>query len=100
IRENLPISASTEDVQRYREPVDSVVAYIVQLLDEAVDGLPLKIGSVTVDMGRPTKPMALALKAQVLTMAASPLFNGNTDYAELVDNRGVQLFPQVYDREK
>src|SRR3546814_588446 len=51
-------------------------------------------------MGKPTKPAALALKARVLLLAASPLFNGNPDYAQIVDNRGVKLFSQVYDREK
>lgn len=100
IRENLPISAGTHEVQRYREPVDSVVSYIVQLLDEAAPDLPLKIESMVIDMGRPTKAVALALKAQVLTLAASPLFNGNPDYAQIVDNRGVQLFPQTYERDK
>src|SRR3546814_2865759 len=64
IRENIPISAGTEKTQQYREPVDSVVSYIVQLLDEAAEVLPLKIGAVTLDMGKPTKPAALALKAR------------------------------------
>src|SRR3546814_6422766 len=40
------------------------------------------------------------LKARVLLLAASPLFNRNPDYAQIVDNRGVKLFSQVYDREK
>lgn len=100
IKENLPISAGTDEVQRYREPVDDVIAYIVQLLDEAVEDLPLVIEDITNDMGLPTKPMALALKGQVLTLAASPLFNGNTDYAGVVDNRGINLFPREYIPEK
>ena len=43
-------------------------------------------------MGRATKAIALSVKAQLLTMAASPLFNGNPDYANVVDNRNVHLF--------
>jgi hypothetical protein len=97
IKENLPIDAQGEEVNRYREPVDEVVNYIVSLLDEAAAGLDLTITDMMLDMGRPTKPIALAVKAQVLTLAASPLFNGNTDYASIVDNRGVSLFPQTYD---
>lgn len=97
LRENTPISAGSGETQHYREPVDSVVSYIVQLLDEAAEVLPLKIGAVTLDMGRPTKPVAMALKARVLLLAASPLFNGNSDYAQMVDNRGIQLFPQTSD---
>lgn len=100
IKENLPISAKGEEAQRYREPVDDVVEYIVSLLDEAVVDLPLKIEDQTNELGRPTKPIAMALKAQVLTLAASPLFNGNEDYASIVDNRGIHLFPQSFVAEK
>ncbi|WP_019540100.1 RagB/SusD family nutrient uptake outer membrane protein [Proteiniphilum acetatigenes] len=100
IRENLPISASSDEVRRYREPVDDVVNYIVELLDASIENLPMEILDVTSDLGRPTKATALALKAQVLTLAASPLFNGNTDYVNIVDNKGRQLFPQEYRPEK
>jgi hypothetical protein len=100
IEDNLPINASPEKVQTYREPVDMVVDYIAGLLDEAVKDLPMKILDITNDMGRPTKPAALALKAQLLTFAASPLFNGNSDYSGMKDNRGINLFPQEYKSEK
>jgi len=91
MRENLPIDSHE---MPYREPVDDVVDYIVSLLDEAIDLLPLRIEAEVEEMGRPTKCIAAALKAQVLTLAASPLFNCNADYADYIDNRGIQLFPQ------
>ncbi len=94
---NLPISATSEQVQVYREPVDQVVDYIVELLDEAIINLPLQIQNFTENAGRFTKPIAYSIKAQVLTLAASPLFNGNWDYNGFVDNRGVYLFSQEYD---
>src|SRR5690606_17768970 len=100
IKENLPLNAKGEAAQRYREPVDEVVDYIVSLIDEAVVDLPLKIEDQTNEIGRPTQPIALAVKAQVLALAASPLFNGNTDYAGIVDDRNIQLFPQNYSVEK
>jgi hypothetical protein len=100
IRENLPVSAPSGEVQRYREPVDSVVNYIVELIDASLEHLPLKIDDITSDLGRPTKATALAVKAQALILAASPLFNGNADYASVTDNRGRQLFPQEYRPEK
>lgn len=100
IKKNLPISATSEEVQRYREPVDEVVSYIADLLDEAASDLPLQIEDLMNDLGRPTRPMALAVKAQLLTLAASPLFNGNPDYADITDNRGIHLFPQSYSAEK
>jgi len=94
IRENLPINASAEEAMRYREPVDEVVDYIVSLLDQAIALLPLRVEFEVEEMGRPDKCIASALKAQVLALAASPLFNCNPDYADYRDNRGVQLFPQ------
>lgn len=100
IRENLPIHAGIEEVQVYREPVDEVVEYIVQLLDEAAEMLPLAISDRISQLGRVTKPVALTVKADLLVMAASPLFNGNTTYNNFVDSRGVKLFNTEYDPEK
>lgn len=98
---NLPVSATPEEVKVYRESVDNVVDYIVNLLDEAAAGLPSNDDLVEgTEAGRVYNLVAKAMKARVLAYAASPLFNGNTDYASLVDNRGVQLFPQTYDPEK
>lgn len=94
IDENLPISAGTEEVQVYREPVDSIANYIVRLLDEAIVDLPLVSPNFISEMGRATKPIAAAVKAQTLVLVASPLFNGNTYYDNLgiTDQRGVELF--------
>ncbi|MDD4590680.1 MAG: RagB/SusD family nutrient uptake outer membrane protein [Parabacteroides sp.] len=100
IKENLPISSCIEDVRVYRDPFDEGIDYIVSLLDEAVSDLPLEILNVSSELGRITQPIALALKAEILVMAASPLFNGNSDYQSLVDNRGVALFSQEFSKEK
>ena len=103
VRENLPISATPEEVQVYRAPVDEVVNYIVDLLDTAFanDNLPEKLaGTEQSELGRITKPIVLALKAKVLVTAASPLFNGNPEYSNFKDNRGVQLFNPDFDPKK
>ncbi|WP_423126854.1 RagB/SusD family nutrient uptake outer membrane protein [Gaoshiqia sp. Z1-71] len=100
IRENIPIHAGIEDVQVFREPVDEVVGYIVELINEAVPDLPLVIYDRITSLGRITQPIALAVKADVLVTAASPLYNGNTIYSDFVDSRGIQLINQKYDREK
>lgn len=101
VRENIPLGAETEEVMVYREPIDEVVDYIVELLDEAVaGGLPLTTQDYTRDQGRINQVIALGVKAKVLAWAASPLFNGNPDYAGWVDNRGVQLIPSEYDATK
>jgi hypothetical protein len=92
IRENLPVSATPAEVRLYREPVEDVIEYIVELIDEAVVDLPLEISLVASELGRITKPIALAIKAQALVWGASPLFN-NDEYSGFVDNRGIKLIP-------
>ena len=101
VDENLSVSSSPEQVRVYRQPVDSVVSYITNLMSEAIKDLPHYSEVIEgTEAGRIDKLGALAMRAQVLVYAASPLFNGNTDYANLKDNRGIQLFPQVYDENK
>src|SRR5450759_1690069 len=98
---NLPISAGVDEVQVYREPVDKVVKYIADLMKEAALDLPNSEEVVEgTEAGRVTKLAALGMRAEVLLFAASPLFNGNTDYANMTDNRGETLFPQTYDPDK
>lgn len=99
IKTNLPVSSTPEQVKVYREPVNEVADYICELLDEASGDLPEVITNEIEEMGRITKPMALALKAKVKMTMASPLFNGNDRYKNLVDNRGVCLFPE-YDENR
>lgn len=93
IRENLPISTDVNKVQVPREPVDSVVNYIVQLLDEAIPYL-LNNTNIVEDYGRINKAIAMSIKALVLVTAASPLFNCNEEQAPLKNKDGQQLFPQ------
>lgn len=100
IKENVSIDATSDEVRLYREPVDEVVTYISGLLDESLENLPLQITNEAEEMGRITQPIAKAVKAQLLLLAASPLFNGNTDYADVKDNKGRALFPAQYDANK
>ncbi len=100
IRENLPVDASVDEVRVYRDPIDDCIDYIVQLLDEAAPDLPDRIDMDLTELGRITKPIALAVKAKVLVTAASPMFNGNKDYTGFKDNRGVLLFNTDYDENK
>lgn len=100
IRDNIDISAGTEGVLVKRAPVDSCFNYIVQLLDEATDDLPLRLENENSEAGRITRPALLAIKANVLVEAASPLFNGNTDFANLKNRDGQQLFNTAPDQSK
>ncbi|MDB5121812.1 MAG: RagB/SusD family nutrient uptake outer membrane protein [Sphingobacteriales bacterium] len=100
IKVNLPIVSSTEEVRVKRASTDEVVDYIVSLLDEASVDLPSVISNQAKELGRITKPIALSVKAEVLATAASPLFNGNPDYASFKDKDGVNLFSTSYDAQK
>jgi len=101
IRDNLPVSASAAEVRVYRDKVDDVVDYICELIDEAMpDLLPDVASTMAVDAGRITQIVAAAIKAKTLVLAASPLFNGNPDYANFKDRRGVQLISLDYSEEK
>ena len=102
IDQNIPVGASPEETNVKRESIDDVVSYLVQILDEVIEAenLPGLINYIYTDMGRITMPIAKALKAKVLVLAASPIFNGNTDLSELTDNLGNKLVSQVYDPQK
>lgn len=100
IDKNLPVSTGPAEVKVYRQPVDSCFHYIVNLIDTAMLNLPDQISDQISELGRITKPIAMAIKARVLITAASPLFNGNPDYAGFVDNKGRHLFNSAYDPSK
>ncbi len=97
---NLPINASVEEAKAPRDPVDDCFDYVVQLLDEAVPDLPPYIAQEASELGRITQPIALSIKAYALVLAASPLFNGNPDYANFRDTQGRLLFNPVFSMEK
>jgi hypothetical protein len=100
IKDNLAIDAGTEEVRVKREPVDACFQYITSLLDEATPDLPRTIQDPAQSLGRITQLISLTLKAEILTTQASPLFNGNRDYASFKDKDGVNLFPAAFQVEK
>lgn len=102
IEKNIEVSASPEEVKVVREPVDRVAEKIVALIDEALagDALPLYIRLRDTEMGRITRPAALAIKAKVLATVASPLFNGNGDFAFYKNAEGENLISAEYDPAK
>lgn len=99
-KENTPINARPEEMHTYRNTVDECFDYVVQLLEEATPDLPATITNQAAELGRITQPIALTLKAYVLVTAASPLFNGNTDYAGFKDKKGTVLFNQQFEAAK
>ena len=82
-----------------RSSYDEVVAFIDQMLDEAMPGLVEAHNPMY--FGRATKHVARALRSRVHLYAASPLFNGNSEfYSNFVDETGKHLISQTYDVKK
>lgn len=100
MKDNIPISASEEEVRVSRQPADEVFNYVIQLIDEAAEDLPEVVDDENAELGRITLPIALGIKAKILVYAASPLFNGNPDYAAYSNKDGTKLFSQQFDKTK
>jgi hypothetical protein len=102
IKTNVPVSAPSSETNLYRASIDEIVNYLTDLLDEVIESnnLPGLINYVYTEQGRITMPIAKALKAKILMLSASPIFNGNSDFSSLVDNQGNSLVNQSYDPQK
>lgn len=82
-----------------RTSYDDCVDFICRKFDEAAAGLPAS--RPVLYYGLATSVAAKAMKAKTLLMAASPLFNGNSEfYANFKDKDGNLLMPQQYDAQK
>lgn len=97
----IPADAPASQMQFPRSSYDECVNYVSSELDKAASILP-KIPSTNgqpsdQQYGRATVGMALAVKARLLLYAASPLYNGNSDFASLKNLDGKQLINQTYD---
>ncbi len=82
-----------------REPLDKCVDFVAKTLDEAAKKLPLTRKGK--ELGLATSVMAKALKGKLLVLAASPLFNGNSEFYSGFNNPdGTPLMPLEYSNEK
>lgn len=83
-----------------RRPLDECVSWIANKLDEAAEGLPVRREQKS-RFGLATKMAAKGLKAKLLVYAASPLFNGGSNfYTDFKDKQGNLLMPQSPDPQK
>ena len=84
-----------------RTPYGTCVEYICRMMDLAADGLPWAWeGDNAKWLGKPTKFTCMAIKAEVLLMAASPQWNGNHEYADFTNRDGTPLVDATYRPEK
>ncbi|MCQ2183886.1 MAG: RagB/SusD family nutrient uptake outer membrane protein [Bacteroidales bacterium] len=96
-----PLPASTDFGGIPRSSFDECVTYICNLLDEAYELLPSDyVASIGSDGGRANQMTCLATKAEVLLLAASEQWNGNTMYADFKNRDGKELCSKTYDSGK
>ncbi len=95
----MEVDAPLDEISMPRNSYDECVDYIVNEIDAAIPDLP-RTPVNSIEYGRINQGMALAYKSRVLLYAASPLFNGNTDYANFKNHDGKQLINQEYDANK
>lgn len=96
--EVLDLDAPISELRLPRTPFDDCISFITSELDMAYQDLPYVPANE--EYGRVTKGVAKAYKAQALLLRASPLFNGNTEYANITNPDGTPLFSTSYDVNK
>jgi hypothetical protein len=100
---NLSVQDDTEVTHVFRNTMDECVEYCINKMDDVLsrNHLMITVNDQATELGRITKGVALMMKAKMLVTFASPLFNGNTDYAGLTDRRGIEIFnPDKTEEEK
>lgn len=81
-----------------RSSYDEVVNFINSKIEEALPNL--SDSHELTRFGRITKSAAYALQSLLYLYAASPLYNGNTMYADFKNSKNEHLISQVYDPNK
>ncbi|KIA92177.1 membrane protein [Pedobacter kyungheensis] len=94
---NDPIAsdAPLAEISKPRNSMDECIDYIVSELEAVSQRLPAT-PQANEDYGHINAAVADAYKIKALLTAARPLFNGNTDYANLKNQDGKQLISQTY----
>lgn len=96
----IDINASADELKLKRSPMDSCISFIVSELDNAAADLGAAVPGGK-EYGRITSGVAKAYKVEALLLAASPLFNGNADYANFKNpGESDPLITQTYDATK
>jgi len=91
--------ATSDEMNLPRASVDECLNWISNELTEAAAGLPRQSENDAY-WGHITRDIAEAYRSILWLYGASPLFNGNSFYAGLVNDDGKQLFPQQVDNTK
>lgn len=91
----------SEDWDLPRSPYEDIVEYIIEMLEEAQEHLPERWGLTDKSwLGKPDQMTCKAVIAEVLTMAASPQWNGNQMYSGFVNSDGTPLVSTTFDQDR
>lgn len=98
VRELPDMNVAMKDMAA-RSPYDECVAWVADQFDQVSNKLPAdRTGS---GYGLATSVAAKALRARLLLYAASPLYNGNSEfYYDFVNSDGALLISQTFDKNK
>ena len=91
--------ASYDELMLEQTPFDTIVDWIDNELIETAKNLPAFYINNN-KFGRATSVMCHAVRARMLLFAASPLVNGNSDYADYRNKSGENLFSTAPSEEK
>ena len=94
-----PTDSNLADLMEGQRPYYEVVDWVDKELKEVAEILPAKYTEAR-KYGRATSIMCLAVRARMLLFAASPLVNGNPDYANHKNKDGENLFSTTADKTK
>ena len=94
----LDVNAPIADLRLARSPFDQGIDYVVSELTAAsVDLQPIPTNA---EYGRITSGICKAYIVEALLLKASPLYNGNTDFASLKNHDGTALISQTPSADK
>lgn len=94
-----PTDFNLADLMEGQRPYYEVVDWVDKELQEVAKILPPKYTEAR-KYGRATSIMCLAVRARMLLFAASPLVNGNPDYANHKNKDGENLFSTTADNDR
>lgn len=92
------VNTPADSLMLTQTPYDEIVDWLDSEFKDVSTKLPAN--RETPEWGRATSIMALAERARMLLFAASPLFNGNLDFKDWKNSKGVNLFKSDYDVNK
>ena len=96
----ISLNADETELYKPRNTFDECVDFIVECFDKAIEMLPPRQQNIRW-YGRASAAAAHGFKVRTLLFAASPLFNGNSEfYSSLRNPDGTYLVSQTYDPAK